>query len=302
MAVKTRKISGKAEDIIFDTVNYIVLTIVIIVTLYPFLNVLAVSFNDAIDSVRGGIYLFPRKFTTFNYKSILTDPQIYNATVISALRAIIGSALNVLCSIVVAYAISRKDFVLRGIISRIFIYSMYFSSGLIPYYLLIKNLHLMNNFLVYILPSIVSAWNIMVVRSYIDGLPVSLIESAKLDGASELRIIFSIIFPLSVPVLATITLFVAVGQWNSWFDTMLFCSTNPHLSTLQYELQKVLQSTQQFSMQASFDQAVGNKSSAVTPESIRAAMTIVAITPILFVYPFLQKYFVKGLTIGGVKG
>lgn len=302
MAVKTRKISSKAEDIIFDTVNYIVLTIVIIVTLYPFLNVLAVSFNDAIDAVRGGIYIFPRKFTTFNYKSILTDPQIYNATVISALRAVIGSALNVLCSIVVAYAISRKDFVLRGIISRIFIYSMYFSSGLIPYYLLIKNLHLMNNFLVYILPSIVSAWNIMVVRSYIDGLPASLIESAKLDGASELRIIFSIIFPLSVPVLATITLFVAVGQWNSWFDTMLFCSNNPHLSTLQYELQKVLQSTQQFSMQASFDQSVGNKANAVTPESIRAAMTIVAITPILFVYPFLQKYFVKGLTIGGVKG
>ncbi|WP_245589868.1 ABC transporter permease family protein [Caldanaerobius polysaccharolyticus] len=146
MAIKTRKISGRVEDIIFDMINYIVLTIVIIVTLYPFLNVLAVSFNDAIDSVRGGIYIFPRKFTTFNYKSILTDPQIYNATMISALRAIIGSALNVLCSVIVAYAISRKDFVLRGIVSRIFIYSMYFSSGLIPYYLLIRDLHLMDNF------------------------------------------------------------------------------------------------------------------------------------------------------------
>lgn len=302
MAIKTRKISGRVEDIIFDMINYIVLTIVIIVTLYPFLNVLAVSFNDAIDSVRGGIYIFPRKFTTFNYKSILTDPQIYNATMISALRAIIGSALNVLCSVIVAYAISRKDFVLRGIVSRIFIYSMYFSSGLIPYYLLIRDLHLMDNFLVYILPGIVSAWNIMVVRSYIDGLPVSLIESAKLDGASELRIIFSIIFPLSVPVLATITLFVAVGQWNSWFDTMLFCSNNPNLSTLQYELQKILQSTQQFSQQASFELGLKNNSNIVTPESIRAAMTIVAIAPIIFVYPFLQKYFVKGLTIGGVKG
>lgn len=299
---RKRKRNGNVEDIVFDTINYIILIIVVIVTLYPFLNVLAISFNDAIDTVRGGIYILPRKFTTYNYVSILTDPEIYNATIISALRAIIGSALNVLCSVIVAYAISRKDFVLRGIVSRIFIYSMYFSSGLIPYYLLIRDLHLMDNFLVYILPGIVSAWNIMVVRSYIDGLPVSLIESAKLDGASELRIIFSIIFPLSVPVLATITLFVAVGQWNSWFDTMLFCSNNPNLSTLQYELQKILQSTQQFSQQASFELGLKNNSNIVTPESIRAAMTIVAIAPIIFVYPFLQKYFVKGLTIGGVKG
>ncbi|MEG6568494.1 carbohydrate ABC transporter permease [Thermoanaerobacterium thermosaccharolyticum] len=299
---RNNRIRLSTEDIVFDTINYIVLTIVIIVTLYPFVHVLAVSFNDAIDTVRGGIYLFPRKFTTFNYVSILNDPEIYNATIISALRAIIGSVLNVIASIIVAYAISRRDFVLRGIVSKIFTYSMYFTSGLIPYYLLIRDLHLMNNFWVYILPGIVSAWNIMVVRSYIDGLPASLVESAKLDGASELRIIFSIIFPLSVPVLATITLFVAVGQWNSWFDTMLFCSTDPNLSTLQYELQKVLQSTQQFTQQASFDMGLRNNSNSVTPESIRAAMTIVAVVPIMMVYPFLQKYFVKGLTIGSVKG
>ena len=298
------KIKSTREDIIFDTINYTLLILLMIVTLYPFVNTIAVSFNDASDSIRGGIHLWPRKFTTFNYSTILKNKAIYHAAFISTARAIIGAMLNVTCSLIVGYALSRQEFVLRKLYSRIFVFSMYISAGLIPSYFLIMDLHLRNNFLVYILPAVVSAWNIMVVRSYIAGLPASLIESAKIDGANELRIIFSIVMPLSIPVLATVILFVSVGQWNSWFDTMLYCS-KASLSTLQFELQKVLQSSLAMASQQSTQAAALQNATArttVTPNSLRAAMTIVAILPILAVYPYLQKYFVKGLTLGGVKG
>lgn len=183
---------------------------------------------------------------------------------------------------------------------------MYFSGGLIPTYLLMRYLGLVNNFLVYILPRLVVAFNVMVIRSYIESsIPYSLIEAAKIDGSSEYRILFTIIMPLSVPVLATMILYTAVGQWNAWFDTMLYCSSEARLSTLQFELQKLLQAARTMSSSAmDIAHAVESERSkaTVTPNSIRAAMTVVAVVPILFVYPFLQKYFVHGLTLGGVKG
>ena len=299
------KIKATREDIIFDTINYILLISLMIITLYPFINTIAVSFNDSADSIRGGIHLWPRKFSTFNYETVLKNHAIYHAAFISAARAIIGAALSMVCSLVVGYALSRQEFVFCKLYSRVFVFSMYISAGMIPVYFLMMDLHLRNNFLVYILPAIVNAWNIMVVRSYIAGLPASLIESAKIDGANELRIIFSIVMPLSIPVLATVILFVSVGQWNSWFDTMLYCS-NQSLSTLQFELQKVLQSSLSMASQQSTAGAGSllnaSARTTVTPNSLRAAMTIVAIVPILAVYPYLQKYFVKGLTLGGVKG
>ena len=150
----------------------------------------------------------------------------------------------------------------------------------------------------------VGAYNIMFMRSYIEGIPDSFTEAAKIDGASEYRILFTIIFPLSLPVVATITLFVAVHQWNAWFDTMIYNGMNPKLSTLQYELQKLL--TSALSIAAADSDAVlasgDSQRAAVTPMSIRTAMTVISVTPILFVYPFLQKYFIRGLTLGGVKG
>lgn len=299
------KIKSTREDIIFDTINYALLVLLMIVTLYPFINTVAISFNDAMDSMRGGIHIWPRKFTLFNYTTILKNQAIYHAAYISFLRALIGAVLNVTCSLIVGYVLSRQEFVLRKLYSRIFVFSMYISAGLIPSYFLMMDLNLRNNFLVYVLPAVVSAFNIMVVRSYIAGLPASLIESAKIDGAGELKIIFSIIMPLCVPVLATVILFVSVGQWNSWFDTMLYCS-NQDLSTLQFELQKVLQSSLAMASQNSTAGAGAlvnaTARATVTPNSLRAAMTIVVILPILAVYPYLQKYFVKGLTLGGVKG
>ncbi|NLX69459.1 MAG: carbohydrate ABC transporter permease [Clostridiales bacterium] len=295
-------------DFIFDILNHLFLIFLCVVTLYPFVNVIAISLNDATDAVRGGIYIWPREFSWRNFEVILTENKnIVQALKISALRALLGSALSVLSCLMVAYTLSRKDYIFRPVLTTFFVLTMYFSGGLIPTYLLIRYLGLINNFLVYIIPRLIAAFNIMIMRSYIETIPYSLVEAAKIDGASEYRILFTVIMPLSVPVLATILLYTAVGQWNSWFDTMLYCSSEPNLSTLQFELQKLLQAARTMSSSA-MDVALGTTSAeqqtkaAVTPNSIRAAMTVIAVVPILFVYPFLQRYFIHGLTLGGVKG
>lgn len=292
----------KLEDIIIDFVVYTSLISLVVITLYPFINILAISFNDSIDAIRGGIYLWPRVPTLANYKVIFGNEDIFMATLVSVARAVSGSILSVISCFVVAYVISRKEFVLRGFVTKAFVITMYVNGGLIPVFFLMRTLHLTNNFLVYILPGMVNAFYILVIRSYMDTIPDSIVESGRIDGASEVRIMFSIMLPLTIPVLATIVLFVAVWQWNSWFDTMIYCSSDQNLSTLQYELQKVLQSNQQMQSTANYSLSVSGGGKRVTPNSLRAAMTIIATVPILFAYPFLQKYFVKGLTLGGVKG
>ena len=179
--------------------------------------------------------------------------------------------------------------------------TMYFSGGMIPVFILIRDLNMMNSFLVYIIPGMVSAFNVFVIRSFIDSLPYSLQESAKLDGANDFTIYYKIILPLCKPVLATIALFLAVGQWNSWFDTYLYNGNAPHLTTLQFELMKVLQSTQGQTSGMMSGQNMAEIVKQVSPESIKMAITIVVTVPILLVYPFLQRYFVKGMTLGAVK-
>jgi putative aldouronate transport system permease protein len=285
----------------FEIFLYGLMILVGIVTLYPFLNVLAISFNNATDTVRGGIYLWPRVFTLVNYQQIFEYNNLLTAFKNSVLRTVTGTVLGVFSSAMIAYVISRKDFIARKQLSVFFVLTLYFSGGLIPVYMLMRDLHLTESFWVYILPGLVSAWNVFVIRSYIDGLPISLQESAKLDGANDLEIFFKIILPLSKPVLATIALFIAVGQWNAWFDTFLYNSNSQELSTLQYELMKILANTTAGSTNADTARSGFLATNQVSPESIRAAITIVATVPILIIYPFLQKYFVKGLTLGAVK-
>ena len=197
-----------------------------------------------------------------------------------------------------AYVLSRKEFIYKKQLSFIYVLTIYVSGGMIPTYILMKELHLLNNFWVYIIPGLISAFNMIVIRTFINGIPYSLIESAKIDGAGDFRIFIQIILPLCKPVLATVALFVAVGQWNSWFDAMLYCSADNSLTTLQYELMKLLSST---TTQGASAEVMKNAGSIVTPTSIRAAITIVTAVPIVCLYPFLQRYFVSGLTIGGVK-
>jgi putative aldouronate transport system permease protein len=286
-------------EIFFDTANYILLVLLGIVTLYPFLNVLAISLNESLDTVKGGIYLWPRVFTLANYREIFQYDSLIRAVIVSVLRTVSGTAAGIVSTGMVAFVLSREDFLLRKPVTTLFVITMYVSGGMIPDYLLVRNVGLMNNFLVYILPGLISVFNIFVLRSFIDGLPFELQESAKLDGANDFIIFFRIIFPLCLPVIATLSLFIAVGQWNSWFDTMLYAGSNKYLTTLQYELQKILTNSQ-----ASRDMYRGldpNRPAPVSPESIQMAMTIVATVPILFVYPFVQKYFIQGLTLGSVK-
>ncbi|MEK4564700.1 carbohydrate ABC transporter permease [Alkalihalobacillus sp. FSL R5-0424] len=290
-------------DRIFDFVNYTFLILVFVVTLYPFLNVLAISLNDSTDTVRGGIHIWPREFTLENYKTIFEYDNLVTGLINSILRTVLGTVLGVFSSAMVAFTLSRSDFQGRKFVSIFIVLTLYFSGGLIPGYMLMRELNLINTFWVYILPGMVNAFNIIIVRSFMDGLPYALQESAKMDGASDFTIFWRIVMPLCMPVLATIALFVAVGQWNAWFDTYLYNSSNPSLTTLQYELMKILQNTNMGASDANSFRGVAGEEAAkqVSPESIKMAISMVTIIPILLVYPFLQKYFVQGMTLGAVK-
>ena len=218
--------------------------------MYPFWNTIAVSFNDGLDSIRGGIKLWPRVFTWQNYKALFTTDQIAHAFVISVSRTVLQTVLNVFCTGMLAYALSRKEFVIRKPLTAILVVSMYINAGLIPGYMLIKRLGMLNSYAVYIVPCLVDIFNFILVRTYINGMPDSFVESARIDGANEFRIFMQIIMPLIVPSIAMTALFVAVGAWNSWFDTYLYCSGKTNLHSLQYVLMQFLQSSQNQSSSA----------------------------------------------------
>ena len=290
-------------DVAFPVINTALLCILMFITLYPVLNTVAISFNDGTDAVRGGIGLWPRKFSLESYRSLLTDEQIYRAFFISVSRTVITTLLNLVLTSMLAYALSRKEYVLRKFITTVMVLTMYVNAGLIPNYLLIsKTLGLSKSFWVYIVPTMFSCFNMIVIRTYIMGLPEALAESARIDGANDLRIFWQIIFPLCMPVLATVALFVAVGSWNQWFDTQLYNGSKKNLYTLQYLLKMKLATSMQ-SMNAAQTSADALKNtSQSTPITIRCAITVVSALPILIVYPFLQRYFVTGMVLGGIKG
>ena len=274
------------------------------ITLYPVINTVAISFNDGTDALRGGIGLWPRQFSLKAYETLLTDEQIYTAFGISVSRTIITTILNVILTSMLAFALSRKEYVLRGFITIVMVLTMYVNAGLIPNYLLISNtLKLRGTYWVYIIPTMFSCFNMIVIRTYIAGLPEALAESARIDGANDLRIFWQIIFPLCMPVLATVALFVAVGSWNQWFDTQIYNGSKKNLYTLQYLLKMKLATTSNQSSNAANATADALKSTtATTPVTMRCAITVVSAAPILVVYPFLQRYFVTGMVLGGVKG
>ena len=286
------------SNLIFDVIIYLTLAFVVLITVYPFWNTLALSFNDGLDSLKGGIKLIPRKFTLRNYTNLFETDYIFKAGLISVSRTILQTVLNVFCTSLLAYSLSRKEFVLKKSLTAIIVISMYVNAGLIPGYMLTKKLGLLNNYLVYIIPNLIDAFNFILVRTYINGLPDSFVESARIDGANEFRIFMQIIMPLIIPSIAMTCLFVAVTAWNSWFDTYLYTSGKKNLHSLQYVLMSFLQASQQQSNSASNANALavaaasGASAAQVTPVAIRASITIVATVPILVVYPFVQKYFV----------
>lgn len=282
---------------LFDYILIIYFLFVIVLTVYPFLNVLAVSFNDPTDTMRNVNFIIPRKWTLYNYQYIFKEENLIEPLFMSVARTLIGTVTSLLCTAMLAYALSRKDFYFRKVFTTFFVITMYVSGGLIPSYLLIsRTLHMNNSFWVYIIPGLISVYNVILVRSYIEGLPNALEEAAMIDGASDLTIWARVVMPLCKPVLATVALFIAVGQWNSFMDTYLYAKELP---TLQFILYKIMQqATMKIDPHSSNIQQLANS---VSPLSVRMAVTVVATVPILVVYPFLQKYFVGGMTLGAVK-
>lgn len=286
---------GKSEK----WLDYVLLgfcILLIFLTVYPFLNVLAISLNDPMDTMRNINFIIPRKFTLSNYIYIFKENNLGSAFVMSVLRTVVGTGVGVICTAMLAYVLSRKDFYFNKLFTILFIITMYVSGGMIPEYLLLtRTLHLSNKFMVYIIPGLIWVYNVILMRSFIEGLPMALQEAAKIDGANDFIIWAKVILPLCTPTIATVALFLAVGQWNAFMDTYLYARDLP---TLQYVLYEIMeQATIKIDPHAQANQL----QSAVSPMSVRMAITIVATVPILIVYPFLQKYFVGGMTLGAVK-
>ncbi|MDQ2084867.1 carbohydrate ABC transporter permease [Herbivorax sp. ANBcel31] len=303
MYIKFRGKRHSIYDVAFNAFNATVMGILIIFTMYPFLNTLAISFNEGIDAMRGGIRLWPREFTLQNYQAVFVGGTIIRAFFVSVARTVLAAVINVFLTAMLSYCLTRKEYVLNKFITIAFVLTMYFNAGLIPTYHLIQNLGLLNSFWVYIIPAAISAFNVIVVRTFMNTIPESFIESAKLDGAGDFKIFMRIIFPLSKPALAVVGMFTIIFQWNNWFDTYLYAPGNQSLSTLQFELQKLLASSfsQGTAQRASTGLAGEMASSMVTSITIQAAITVIAMVPILSVYPLLQRYFIAGLNVGGVK-
>lgn len=290
-------------NVIFTVINTVVMCLIMLITLYPVLNTVALSFNDGLDAIRGGIKLWPRVFSLKSYQTIFDDETIWNAFGISVSRTLVTTLLNVIITSMLAYALSRREYVLRKFITTCFVLTMYINAGLIPNYLLIqRTLGLSKSFWVYIIPTMMSCFNMIVIRTYILGLPEALVESARIDGAGDFYLFWKIIFPLCMPVLATVALFVAVGAWNSWFDTYLYNGSNSKLYTLQYLLKMKLATTVNQANAANATADAMASATKSTPITIRSAITVVSAAPILVIYPFLQRYFVVGLNVGSVKG
>ncbi len=298
-AATGKKIKSTTGDKVFTVINTIIMVLFVIITLYPVLNTLAVAFNDGTDALRGGIHIWPRMWTLKNFTTVLEKQNLLTGAKISVLRTVIGTLLSLFLNAVLAFLVSRKEFVFQKSLSLFWVITMYVNGGLIPVFLLYKFLGLTNSFWVYVIPGAISCYNMLVIRTYMNNsIPNSLVESAQIDGAGYTTIFLKIISPLCKPVYATVALFSAVGQWNSWFDAMLYNRMSEQYTTLQYELMKLLSSV---TNQGASAESMKNAAGAVTPTSVRAAATILTMLPIVCLYPFLQKYFVQGLTMGSVK-
>ena len=287
---------------IFNVFNIIFMLMLCIVILFPYVNVLAVSLNDSTKAVPSGLMLVPKVFSLANYSALLSNDSIWRALFVTIGRIAVGVCLQLLVTFFCAYGMTRKQLPYRRAISLFLFIPSYISGGLIPLYILYVKIGLLNNPLVYVLPTAFSFFNFILCRTYISSIPDSLDESARLDGAGEMTVMLRIYLPLSLPIIATIALFNIVGHWNDWTTTLYFM-TNNKWNTLAFELQRVL--NEQSRLTALLQEAIKNGQIAIqspsTSEGLRNAQIIVTSLPIILIYPFLQKYFIKGMLIGGVK-
>jgi len=284
--------------------------ILVISILYPLFNALAISFNHAEDTARGGVGLWPRQFSTESYQSILTNPLIWNAYFITIMRTLIGTVTALFCTGILAYGLAHSNLVGRRVYSLICLIPMYFVGGLIPTFLMIRSMGMFNSFAVYIVPSLIGLFNIILMRTFFQSLPESLEESAQLDGANYLTIFFKIIVPISTPIIATIALFVGVFHWNDWFVGNVYI-TRPELRPMMNVLLNIINEAafaERMAALAGQGAAIGAAIAAeargrpVNQRSVTMATMFVTIVPVIIVYPFLQRFFIKGMMVGSIKG
>ncbi|WP_144027551.1 carbohydrate ABC transporter permease [Paenibacillus selenitireducens] len=281
---------------VFTVINYCVFILIGITTLVPFINLLAKSLSSEEAVVSGRVGLFPVGIQFETYKYVLQDSLFLTSLKTSVLLTVIGTGLSLIMTTMTAYPLSKIRLRGRKWLLLMFVFTMLFSGGLIPTYLLMHNLNLVNTLPVLFLPAMVNVFNMLIIKNYFEGLPDSLEESGKLDGAGNIRILIHIMLPLSLPVLATIALFFAVAFWNDYFAAMIYI-TDPELKPLQLYLKELIVSSSGDFLKNNVDLAINR-----TPQSIQASSILLATIPILLVYPFLQKYFVKGVLVGSVKG
>ena len=288
---------------VFYICNVIFLLLMAATVLFPYLNVLAKAFNDGNDTARGGIVIWPRVFTLENFATVLKDKAFYRAFLISACNVLIGTCIALVVQFFAAYVFLNKHFIGHKFLMTLFLIPMYFGGGLIPMYILYAKTGLLNNYILYVLPGCFVFYNMVIIRSYLSSIPPSLAESAKVDGANDLIIAIRIMLPLAKPVIATVALWTAVGKWNDWTTTLYFI-TKKEMFTLQYVLMQVLKEAQKIQDMlreaAMYGEAITIKPK-VTTESVQSAQLIITTLPIVLTYPFLQKYFIQGMTLGAVK-
>lgn len=292
-----RTLSGK----VFDACNIIFMIFLAVIFVYPYLNQVAISLNSGSDTLRGGITIFPREFTLTNYKAILTNNQVIRATVVTVISVAAKTLLVLFVNLSAAYALRKKDMPYRNGIIWFLIIPTYISAGIIPTYILFRYLHLLNSIFVYIFPGVFVFYNMLIIRTFLSSIPEALEEAALLDGAGEFKILFTIILPLSMPVIATVALWTIVEQWNDW-TTTLYYVTNSDNFKLQYVIMQLIKQAEQVQkLAASASAMASTENTKPISESIQSAGVIFSTLPIVVMYPFLQKYFVKGVTLGGVK-
>lgn len=297
----------KMGDYVFYTVTIAIICLFLLTIIYPFLNSFAISLNDAKDTAKGGLTIFPRKFTFSNYVRVFKNPKVYQAYFITFARTVVGTLLGFLFTATLAYGLSNKKLMGRKFYTMICLIPMYFSGGIIPTYFLMQSLHLTNSFWVYIFPNLVGLWNMILMRTYFSQLPEAMEESARIDGANYFTVFFKIILPVSGTIIATIVLYISVFQWNSWFDASIYINNKDELKPLQSILMQIVNEAKYAETMAqqgmSADQiAAAGAGKDTNVRSITMATMIITILPIVITYPFLQKYFIQGVMIGSVKG
>lgn len=285
-------------ELVFKIFNFALMVLICLLTLYPFINTIAYSFNEGLDANRGGIYFWPRVFSLKSYERIFSDSTIVNSFLITLIRTFIGVVVTTISTGIFAYALSKKELIGRNIYLMICVVALIFNAGLIPTYMLYKDLNLLDNFAVYILPSVINLWYMILMKTFFEQFPAELEEAAEIDGATKMGVFFKIVIPLSMPIIATICIFTGVDQWNSWFDGFLYVS-NPRLQPIQTYLYRVIAQSQG-SNNVNTQQMLAQSTYSI--KTIQAATVVVATLPIVFIYSMFQKYFTKGVMIGAIKG